>query len=494
VIPFFGKGLPIEYELTRSVQTVASKERYKLGILTTDARLVGGRDWDIVTELKKQYDVEEVSPATEIDADRFDVLLAAMPSSLTEPEMDNLVTYVKSGKPVLIFDDPFPLVFSSAMGGVSNAPRQPKPSPGGQMGGMFGGRQPPPEPKADGGRATRLLDALGIRWTYDQVVFDTTNPHENLFRDIPAEYVFVTRGSGNDEAFNNDSPITQGLQEAVCMYAGHVEKAPGSAVDFEPLVSTGENSGVLNWEEFTREGFNPLTMSMSVSPSENPRRLIDGEIHHIAARVKSDRDNSRVNAVFVADFDMIADVFFNLRSTGMLDVEFDNVTFVLNAVDMLVGDESFIELRSRRAKLRTLTRIEERTREFLEEASQAEKAADAEADDELEQRREQLKSRVEEIEKNENLDELAKVQLMKQAQEAEQRRFDIAEEKIEQEKQKQIQKVRANTARQQEAVRSWARAGAVLLPPIPAVLVGFVVFLRRWLREKRTVTSTRRRS
>ena len=51
------------------------------------------------------------------------------------------------------------------------------PRPGGGMGGMFGGQQPPPEQKADGGRAIRLTEALGVRWDYDRVVFDINNPH-----------------------------------------------------------------------------------------------------------------------------------------------------------------------------------------------------------------------------------------------------------------------------------------------------------------------------
>jgi len=83
VVPFFGKGLPIEYELTRSVQTVADDSRYTVGILQTDADLMGQREWRIITELKKQYNVESVSPAAPIDSGNFDVLLAAMPSSLT---------------------------------------------------------------------------------------------------------------------------------------------------------------------------------------------------------------------------------------------------------------------------------------------------------------------------------------------------------------------------------------------------------------------------
>ena len=42
VLPFIDKGLPIEYELVRSICTVAEQERKKLGVLKTDAQLFGG--------------------------------------------------------------------------------------------------------------------------------------------------------------------------------------------------------------------------------------------------------------------------------------------------------------------------------------------------------------------------------------------------------------------------------------------------------------------
>ena len=492
VVPFFGKGLPIEYELTRSVQTVSTEQRHTVGVLTTDAGLMGGgREWQIVTELKKQYNVEEVSPASPIDAERVDVLLAAMPSSLTEPEMDNLVTYVNSGKPVLIFDDPFPLAFSSGFG-VTNAPRQSKPRPGGQMGMMSGQQQP--EPKADGGRATRLLDALGIRWKYDRVVFDTNNPHPELGM-IPAEYLFVTRDGGNDEAFNPDSKITSGLQELVMIYAGTVEKdSSATATQFQPLLSTGYASGLLDWEEFVDDrGFNFMTMQMAANPIRNPVRLMDSRAHVLAARMTSEQGDAKCNAIFVADVDMISDFFFQERNLGNLDMQFDNVTFVLNAVDALAGDDTFIDLRSRRVQHRTLARLEARYRDFLEQANEATKVADKEAEEELETRREQLTGRVKEIEENEDLDPIAKEQMLRQAQEAEQQRLSLAEAQIEQRKEDDIRRIRAKTERQRESLQSRVRFWAVWLPPIPALVVGLVVFVRRWRAEKRLVVGSRRR-
>ncbi len=69
VVPFFDPGLPVEYELARSIRVVARAQRKKVGVLQTDAKLLGGFDfrsmgqnqeWPIVSELKKQYEVSSV--------------------------------------------------------------------------------------------------------------------------------------------------------------------------------------------------------------------------------------------------------------------------------------------------------------------------------------------------------------------------------------------------------------------------------------------------
>ena len=490
VVPFFGKGLPIEYELTRSVQTVANKERHKLGVLTTDAGLLSGsNEWQIITELKKQYDVEEVSPDSEIDAERFDVLMAVMPSSLTQPQMQNLVTYVKSGKPALIFDDPFPMAFNNGFG-ITNAPRQPKPSPGGPMAGMMGGQRQPPEQKADGGRASSLMAALSLSWAYDNVAFDMNNPHPE-FGMLPSEYLFVTRE--NPAAFSEDSAVSRGLQEVIAIYCGTVAKGASPDVTFEPLLTTTSASGILAWENFVDEGgFNFFSMQQTAQPKRNPFRQMDSFAHALAAHVKSDKEGSKVNAIFVADVDMISNFFFQERNLGNLDIQFDNVTFVLNAVDVLADDTAFIDLRSRRPSHRTLKRLDERKRVFLEQANEAEEKADKAANEELEQRREKLGERLKEIEAK-DLDPIAKSQMIQQAQQAEQQRMSLAEAQIEQSKNDEIRKIRATTNRQIRALETSTNAWSVWLPPVALAILGIGVFMARKSAEDRDVVSTRRR-
>jgi ABC-2 type transport system permease protein len=412
-----------------------------------------------------------------------------MPSSLTDPEMDNLVRYISSGKPALIFDDPFPMTFSSQFG-VSNAPKQPKPRPGGQMA-MFGQQQQPP-PKADGGRATRLLEALDLRWEYDNVTFDTSNPHPE-FEMLPAEYVFVTRDGENPDSFNSGSEITKGLQELIAIYAGAVEHRDANGTKYRPLLQTGFDSGILTWEEFVDEGgFNMFQMQPSANPKRKPLRKLDKSAHTIAAHVTSDK-GKKVNAIFVSDIDMISDFFFQERSLGNLGFKFDNVTFVLNAVDALAGDESFIKLRSRRARHRTLELVEGMKRGFSEEANKAQKEADKEASDELEKRREQLGEQVKQIEENESLDPIARTQLLRQAQQAQQQRMSLAEAQIEQRKNDSIRKINADENRKVASIESRVRVMAIVFPPIPAFLVGIAVLILRWSSENKNIVASRRR-
>ena len=109
VIPFFERGLPVEYELARSVRVVSQTQRRSVGVLATDAKVFGGfdfqtmtrsQDWSFIGELRKQYDLQQIQPG-EPYPDDLDALVVVMPSALSQPELDALRAAIVSGLPTL---------------------------------------------------------------------------------------------------------------------------------------------------------------------------------------------------------------------------------------------------------------------------------------------------------------------------------------------------------------------------------------------------------
>lgn len=369
VIPFFDVGLPVEYEIMRSVRVVANAERKKVGVLRTGVNLFGGfdfqarqqsRSWSIVSELEKQYDVVQVPATADYPAD-LDVLVAVLPNTLEGDSMDRLVDWVKGGNPVLLVVDPLPAF------NIESSPQQLPPSP-------FQQGQPQRVP-AD---TKPLMDALGVTWQTEQIAWDKYNPHPT-FRNLPEEVVFLGAGSGYDASFNQDEAVSSGLQEVVFLYGGILKAAEGDEVKtvFTPLLRTGSDSGVTLWFRLVQQSIFGTQLASNL-PHEP-----DEESHVLAARVTSEDEENPVHAIVIADADMMGEQFFALRRQGVEDLNFDNVTFLLNAVDQLAGDDSFIDLRKRRRQHRTLETVEARTRSYEEDRLEETRRAEQEAEEKL---------------------------------------------------------------------------------------------------------------
>ena len=137
------------------------------------------------------------------------------------------------------------------------------------------------------------------------------------------------------------------------------------------------------------------------TPSTSSRQGITGLLPGAAAAGNSDagkdpkakpaKPRHPVNVVLVADFDMLTDEFFRLREQGEMpergiNFDFDNVAFVLNAIDSLAGEDRFLELRKRRPKHRTLTKLDERLEEARKLEAEARDNLRKEKDDNIRRR------------------------------------------------------------------------------------------------------------
>ncbi len=486
VIPWFDVGTPIEYELTRSIATVTQAERRKVGILTTDVQMAGGMnmqsfsrnpEWRFVSELRKQYDVVDVSPDGPIEGD-FDVLIAPMPSSLTESQLTNLAAYVTSGGPTLIFDDPLPAFDMGPMGLGQLTPRVPKRPPGG---GMFGGRQQA-TPKCD---ITKFLDELGIAWDTGATVFDSVNPHPQFSDVVRKDFVFVSHREDEPRPFADESEVSNGLQEVLLLWTGSIKPREGSNIEFLPLIRTAESStGVLGWEKLVSGSF----FGQQLNP--NPQRIEDKDDHYVAAKITSD-GGKKLNVIFIADMDMISDTFFQIRERQMYGLNLDNVTFVLNAVDELADDDRFLALRKRRARHRTLETVEARTKTFTKQLQQETEKANETADEKLAEANKRLTAAVAKIEADSSLDAQTKEIRKQMTQRAEQQKLDVESANITTEKEQSIREEKRKTEREISAIEGGIKMWAILLPPIPAILLGVIVLGLRVAEERRSIVPER---
>ncbi len=495
VIPFFDRGLPVEYELTRSIRTVSRSGRKKVGILNTDAKLMGGFDfrsmnsnpeWSIITELKKQYDVSSVAPDAPIPSD-LDVLLVAQPSSLAQKQIDNLTAHVRAGGATLLFLDPLPIENPQI------APEVPKMPPGGPFGGG-----PPPEPKGD---LRPLLDLLGLDWPTTEIVWNEWNPLKQL--DLPPEVVFIGPGSSEEDAFNKDQVVTSGLQEVVMIFAGLLRSKGGGGPEFTPLLRTSPRGGIVSFSDATQQSF----LGITLADPRSIRHFASDQSYTVAARIqgkpaeadkpkdqakkdeaKKDKKKgpekpAEIRAIAIADLDLISEQFFDLRRRKIENLELDNVTFVLNCVDVLAGDDAFVALRKRRAVHRTLQRLEKQTEAFVKRREEETKAAEDAAKEQLALAQKRLDKEAEAVRARKDLDERTKEIMLLNLQEVANRRLEVEKTNIEDQKRRKIQESKADMEQHIRQIKNGVRIPAIAWPPMPVLMLGLLVFGIRLRRE-----------
>ena len=525
VVPFFDRGTPVEYELIRSICTVAEQKRKRLGVVTTDADLFGGFDMasgqqrprqPVLEELEKQYEVVQVDPAAPI-TEKYDVLMVVQPSSLGPEQMNNFVAAVRSGQPVAIFEDPLPVLMNSVPG-----TSQPRRGGGGPMAMM----QQQNQPKGDLGQ---LWDVLGLELAAGSgrplmgqmgsspyVVWQDYNPHPKL--ELPSEFVFIDAELGEADggatrSFNQENPITSGLQEVLFPFPGALSKDDKVNLEWTPLVITGTRSGTIEVEQVLGNRGDMRQLRIFEKPGSQAMVLaaaVDRELPGTQSVTESENDSSDgdttlVRAIVVADIDLMGPQIFGLRNRPdeVFGLNFDNVTFVLNVLDTLSGDERFLEIRKRKPKHRTLERIEDtvadaremadmQRQKYITEFDKAEQGANAEMQKEVGE----FEKKIEDMESGGNTDRQAAMQAVQQLasrQRLAQRRLDTKLEQLKRKRDAEIEQVERSLEATIRREQDWQKWLAVMLPPIPPLVVAFFVFFRRRAQEREGVAKSRLR-
>lgn len=541
VIPFFDSGIPVEYELVRSINTVAQPKRAKLGILSTDANFMGGfsmagggfnriEKQAVVQELEKQYDVEGVDGNDPITPGKYDVLLAVQPSSLNPTQLKNFVDAVKAGVPAAIFEDPLPVAF----GGVPGT-GMPKQSPGG----MFGGGQP--QPKGD---IQALWNALGLKIPVESdfqgainpdIVWQRFNPHAELVNLSQAtdEWLFVRedRQEGVDY-LSEANPATAGLRELMFLFAGAVnpDKDRQDLV-FTPIAMTRPESGTIGFEKVMNQMRNPTggqsqlevlrgaergeqTVAAYIegkSPIAGPNSAEskEGEGKRDEKKEAATAEARKIRAFYIADMDCLAPYFYESRRRPedlQINLRVQNITFFLNVIDTLAGESNYPKIRSHEPQHVSLRLFEQQAQLFQSAEVSNQKQFQEEFNEEIKKAEEENQRQIakfqEKIDKlkgegatdpskrSELIRELQKLQISQASLE---RKLAIRREKLEAVLNEKVEASRREaelkTLREQAKYKYYS----ILIPPIPPLLVGIAVFVSRRVREREGISKNRLR-
>ncbi len=566
VIEFFELGVPVEYELIQAIVTVSQSERKTLGVIKTDADLFGGtfnfaggapessQQQPIIRELKKHYEVIDVDPNEKIvdpddpNARKYDVLLVAQPSSLTPQQLPNVIDAVMAGVPTAIFEDPFPFWMQEVPG--TDQPKRPQ-----QPMGMMGMPQPP-EPK---GNIDLLFARLGVQLVRDRfekdeqdfaamargrptdhealVVWQRYNPYPALrfSEGLTNEWVFVNDNApkaidADGEGCFADDPVTSQLYEMLFLFPGGIIKKENlgarDQLKFTPLIRTGEESGEIRYRDIEGAFRNRTPFAMREHEVEKNRRYclaarIEGEIESLPAAelpidaAKEGNDakkdakkntKTKISVILVSDVDMLHREFFRLRANPIpgLDLQFQNVPFVLNAIDSLAGDDRFLRIRKGRQMYGHLTHVERRVEEVvtseierqIDEAEETFKKIEKDAEkkrkdaiDEAQKSFEEMKKRGElNISEVKALEDKANMTRASATVE-EAREKDRADKKFRKDREKAIEDGKRATYKLNDAYK-WR---ATLIPPILPFVVGVIVYLYRRSREEEGAAKSRLR-
>ena len=361
---------------------MAQSQRKTVGVLVTDAKLFGGfdqmtmsptRNQPIIDELEKQYDVKQVNPEQPI-TEKYDVLLAVQPSSLGPEQMEHFIAAVEAWPTDGHLRRPVPDGPERAWHVA--APKRP------QQQDMFGGGgRPQGGPRGTSPGSGRIWASTSRA---DQVVWQRYNPYPRLGY-LPDECVFVDQGASKDMVFNPNDPITSGLQEMIFLFPGHMKGLNATQLADQAVGRDGREyrlrrhqrhddaqflrrprrlesraairfrrARICHWPS-TFRGRSRTTCRCRTKLRKPPKPREAGKAPEAVAEAKP--AERKVNVVLVSDIDVMYADFFELRNQagdpnrGDMSLSPDNVTFVLNVLDSLAGDDRFIEIRKRRRRI-----------------------------------------------------------------------------------------------------------------------------------------------
>jgi len=346
----------LEYDISRGISHVLDPQQPRLGLMTSlalsgphsdlppqlQAQMGGGQEWIFHSQLRYEYDIENIPLDAKSIPDDIDVLLVIHPAGITRDAERAINCYLRAGGHAAIFLDAYQFFDGS-----------------GPLAGMPGtGEMPSSLPT--------LLPAWGIDFEKTRVVAD------NKFRyPLPDGRRAIGFNLYDRDAFDQDDIVVSDLDNVFMLLPGGFSGSPVAGLQKDTLIRSSENTSLV--DGFRASQLDPA-LATELTPSQRsydmvirlrghfPNAFADEPSDSEEAGSPDDGDTSEGVAVFFADVDMLTDDAAFQRNPmmpQMVSPSSGNFPLVMNVLEQLTGDPNLIGARSRPSSRRPFTVLEE---------------------------------------------------------------------------------------------------------------------------------------
>lgn len=323
----------LEQDLTEALYTL-NHPKPQLGIISTlpifDTVIdnVNIPRWEIVNQLEKFYNVVSIQNAEQI-SDKLSALMVIHPRDFAPELQAAIKNYSYAGGKVMLFVDVAP-----------DAQR------------IFA----PVKEELKASELDSLADAWAFTFNKNVVIADLNNSltvnasgntkSPNYTQDLLQFYI-------NYDEINHAIPETRNLKKLLVSSASPLSPQEEEDALFVPLLKSGSVSQAIDasWAQGAQDP-NQLLRSFKA----------DSYLKVIAARIISQSPKHPYDIIAVADTDILYDSFWSkslpMQDDNLIIPIFDNINFVLNSLESLIGGENLIGLRGKSAKIRLFDNVE----------------------------------------------------------------------------------------------------------------------------------------
>ena len=487
----------LEYDINDLIYQSLSPEKPKIGLLSS-LSLSGGYGqggptdpWVSYEQLQLSFTVQQLDNAIEEIPEDLDALLLVHPADVSLKTLYAIDQYALGGGKLVAFLDPYAEQANPLISGAF------------------------PAPEDSTGNLSELLAAWGVS-VGSEVVADISSAMSVNFNGRNQRHPVLVNYEGR--SLDSQDPISANLNRLLLSSPGHIQAEAQSGLEFTPLLSTSENTGVIassvysvsdleaNFQNIQPRG-QQLALAGRISGEANsayPQGVeieVEVEISDSNASADSPADSladtnasaepetrtetfqydeplasGSINVLLVADSDILSDRLWvsrqNFFGQTLLNPFTDNNDLLQNAVASYTGSDDLISIRGRQPYARYFDTVEDLRRDAEQRLRQKQ--------EELQLRLQATEDKINELQQQKDGNETLALTSEQQAAIAQ-----FSKERIE--IRKQLRAVRHQLDRDIEQLGMQVKLVNIAL--VPLLIIVFALLRNYWLKVRRPSSS-----